>query len=87
MKTKDTPSNSVKRLLKSITQGMDTKTGRPYKLSDRARGLVREAAKTPMTKLRELKASPAEMNFHTDIDVEQLVNDFALKKGPSEWGY
>src|SRR4029434_8311483 len=36
--------------------------GRPHKLSDRARRrLVREATKTPMTTLKELQASAAEM--------------------------
>ena len=42
--------------------------GRPHKLSDRARRrLVREATKTPMTTLKELQASAAEMGktLHT----------------------
>ena len=44
------------------------RAGRPHKLSDRARRrLVREATKTPMTTLKELQASAAEMGetLHT----------------------
>ena len=44
------------------------RAGSPYKLSDRARRrLVREATKTPMTTLKELQASAAEMGetLHT----------------------
>ena len=38
------------------------KAGRPHRLSDFARRkLVREATKTPMTTLKELQASAAEM--------------------------
>ena len=44
------------------------KAGRPHRLTDRARRkLVREATRTPMTTLKELKASAAEMGetLHT----------------------
>ena len=108
MKTKD---HSKKRLLKSISQGNDTKkmskalnipwnsvksiiqkwidygtcvnlprSGRPHKLSDRARSrLAREATKTPMTTLKELQASAAKMieTMHTTT-VAQVLHQSKL---------
>ena len=66
------PWNSVKSIIKKwkvySTCVNLARAGRPHKLSDRARRrLVREATKTPMTTLKELQASAAEMGetLHT----------------------
>src|SRR4029434_6380345 len=60
------PWNSVKSIIKKWKEyGTSVnlpRAGCPHKLSDRARRrLVREATKTPMTTLKELQASAAEM--------------------------
>ena len=60
------PWNSVKFIIKKWKEYGTCvnlpRAGRPHKLSDRARRrLVREATKTPMTTLKELQASAAEM--------------------------
>ena len=66
------PWNSVKSIIKKWKEYGTcvnlARAGRPHKLSDRARRrLVREATKTPMTTLKELQASAAEMGetLHT----------------------
>ena len=66
------PWNSVKSIIKKWKEYGTCvnlpRAGRPHKLSDRARRrLVREATKTPMTTLKELQASAAEMGetLHT----------------------
>ncbi len=67
------PWSSVKSIIKRWREYSSTcvnlpRAGRPYKLSDRARGrLVREATKTSLTPLKELKASATEMGetLHT----------------------
>ena len=57
---------------------------RPNKLSDRARTkLVREATKTPMTTLKELKASLAEMGETLCI---QMLHGSSLVKALWESG-
>ena len=60
------PWNSVKSIIKKWKEYGTCvnlpRAGRPHKLSDCARRrLVREATKTPMTTLKELQASAAEM--------------------------
>src|SRR4029434_5129037 len=60
------PWNSVKCIIKKCKEYGTfvnlARAGRPHKLSDRARRrLVREATKTPVTSLKELQASAAEM--------------------------
>src|SRR4029434_1109475 len=66
------PWNSVKSIIKKWKEYGTcvnlARAGRPHNLSDRARRrLVREATKTPMTTLKELKVSAAEMGetLHT----------------------
>ena len=66
------PWSSVKSIIKKWKEYGTCvnlpRAGRPHKLSDRARRrLVREATKTPMTTLKELQASAAEMGetLHT----------------------
>ena len=64
------PWNSVKSIIKKWNEYGTcvnlARAGRPHKLSARRR-LVREATKTPMTTLKELQASAAEMGetLHT----------------------
>src|SRR4029434_4843941 len=66
------PWNSVKSIIKKWKEYGTCvnlpRAGCPHKLSDRARRrLVREATKTPMTTLKELQASAAEIGetLHT----------------------
>ena len=78
------PWNSVKSIIKKWKEYGTCvnlpRAGRPHKLSDRARRrLVREATKTPMTTLKELQASAAEMGetLHTTT-VAQVLHQSKL---------
>src|SRR4029434_3466312 len=78
------PWNSVKSIIKKWKEYGTCvnlpRTGRPHKLSDRARRrLVREATKTPMTTRKELQASATEMGetLHTRT-VAQVLHQSKL---------
>ena len=57
------------------------RTGLPHKLSDQARRLMNEASKTPMTTLKKLKPSGADMGENLPKACERLQAQ--LKEGPS----
>ena len=92
-KSLNIPQSSVKSIIKKWKEYGTCvnlhKAGHPHKLSDRARGRpLREATKTPMTTLKELKASAADMGetLHTTTIARVLhqskLNGSVVKRRP-----
>ena len=89
----DIPQSSVKSIIKKWKEYVTClnlpKAGRPHKQSDRARRrLVREATKTPMTTLKELKASVAQMGetiVHTTTVAQVLIRNLAWNSPKGMW--
>ena len=80
------PWSSVQTILKKWKECVNLpRAGRPHKLSDRARRrLVREATKTPITTLKELQASAAEMGeiLHTTTVPPVIHQSKLYGRGP-----